>query len=176
MTILRSRNPVFPDTNVLVAYVIGQDDPTRVVCLAFDKAKENDVILVTNQVMAELYSAGMSEKKIPTKEITRALRRLGPQLVYVSAPSPEDLKSVYIEDPDDMSILYSARAAGAKVILTRDNKWFLDNVYGIDGEIMDPHGYLYHDEILAGKKTFSKPYFGRIKRVFSDLRRGGKDE
>ena len=168
-----SENPVFPDTNILLAYVIGYDVPTKVVCLAFEKAKEKDVIVVTNQVMAELVSRAKRDNKASSDRILAAMQKLKPTLVFVKKPTDEELKTVHISDPGDMEILYSARIAGATVILTRDNAWFRDDVFGIDGEIADPHGYLYHDEILTGRKKFLDPINGRIKKVVGKIPKEG---
>ena len=166
-----SENPVFPDTNVLLAYVIGYDEPGKIVCMAFEKAKTNDVVVVTNQVMEELVKISLRYNKASADRILDAMRELNPKLVFVKKPTKEQLDSVYISDPDDMEILYSAKSAGAKIILTRDNAWFRDDVFGIDGEIMDPIGYLYHDEILIDGKRFRDPDVGRIRHIFS--RKGG---
>ena len=166
-----SRNPVFPDTNVLLAYVIGYEDPTKVVCLAFEKAKEKDVIVVTNQVLAELFSRAKRDKKASTDRIVSALRVLKPKLIFVKKPSPDELKNVFISDPDDMEILYSARVAQATVILTRDDTWYRDDVFGLDAEITDSHGYLYYERILDGTKRFENSKIGRIVRILKDRTR-----
>lgn len=165
-TTVVSYNPVFPDTNILFAYVIGWKKPEKAVCLAFKKAKTEDVVVVTNQVLEELYRTGPKKGKMTVDQITEALRELRPELVFVKNPTPAELESVFVQDKGDLPILYSAYCAGATVILTRDNKWFEDGVFGVDAEIMEPYGYLYYQDILDGKKTFSNSNYERIVRIF----------
>ncbi len=168
-----SKNPVFPDTNILMAYVMGHNDPTKVVYMAFNEAMEKDVIVVTNNTLLELYTRAERDHKATMEEITAALRELGPKMVFVRKPTPEQLETVHIDDPTDKPILYSARIAGATVILTRDDAWYRDNVFGVDCEIMDVYGYHWYDEVKAGMKTFRNPKFGRIVKIFRDHPRGG---
>ena len=158
-----SHEIVFTDTNVLVAYVKSKSDNT-LVCAVFDKVRESDTLIVTNQVMWELYHIDIGPKYGAT-EITHALRRLKPKTVFVVNPTDYDLTRYTIDDPKDRAILYSAHMANAGVILTNDKAWFRSNVSGLDAIVMDLLGYLYQDEILSGEKKFDKPDAGRIVRI-----------
>ena len=162
--LVRSNNPVVPDTNVLVAYVMAKND-NALICAVFDKIRETDTLIVTKQILDELYRIDLSRRNITAKEITNALRRLNPKMVFVRNPSEEELASVNISDPNDRQILFSAYKAGADVIITRDAAWFKKDVYGFDGTIQDPEWYLYGKEIEAGTKKFNNPHAGRINKV-----------
>ncbi len=162
--LVRSNNPVFPDTNVLVAYVMAKDD-NALICAVFNKIKETDTLIVTKQILDELYRIDLTRRNITAKDITEALRRLNPTMVFVRNPTDEELATVNISDPNDRQILFSAREAGADVIITRDAAWFKKDVYGFDGTIQDPEWYLYGKEIKAGTKKFKDPNAGRISKV-----------
>ena len=155
---------VFPDTNILVAYVLSKSD-NSLVCAVFDKVREADTLVVTNQVMDEIYRLDLSGEGIYRDDVTRALKKLKPSLVFVVNPGDADLERYSIDDPRDKPILYSADMVNARVILTNDKAWFRNNVSGVNAEIMDLLGYLYHDEIVAGTKRYDNPNAGRIKRV-----------
>lgn len=157
---------VVPDTNVLVTYVMSKSDKTPI-CAVFQKVKESDTLVVTNQIMQELYSLDLSKKKVSKDDVTRALRKLQPTMVFVCNPSDEELSRFTIDDEDDKRILYSAKQVNAKIILTDDKAWFRDNVSGADVEIMDPYGYMHYEEIKTGAIKMRDPTVGRIKRVFS---------
>lgn len=166
---LASDNKVLPDTNVFVTYIMSKSDQT-LVCAVFDKVRTSDELIITNQVMSELYSLDLSRKHVTHLDITNALRKLQPRLIYVCNPSAEDLSAFSIEDEDDKIILYSARESKADIILTDDKVWFKDDVYGADVEIIDPFGYVHYDEIKSGEMEIRNPGIGRIKRIFSKRR------
>lgn len=164
-----SYDVVFPDTNVLVAYVMSRNS-NSLVCAVFDKVRESDKLVVTNQVIDELYRIDLSRKNVTNKDITEALRRLEPTLVFVRNPSKKELEEVFIDDPNDRKILYSAKQVKASIILTNDNAWFRDNVSGINAEVMDLLGYMHQDGIRDGTTHFDKPNAGRIKKVMENRR------
>ena len=163
-TAMASYDIVLPDTNILVTYVKSKSDGT-LVCAVFDKVRKSDTLIITNQVMEELYRIDIG-KNYGHEEITAALRRLRPKMVFVINPTEADLEGYHIDDPNDRQILYSADLSKAEVILTNDKAWFRDNVSGLDAVVMDPMGYLYHEEIEAGTKRFDNPNVGRIHRIF----------
>ena len=159
-----SNSVVFPDTNVLVAYVLSKSD-NSLVCTVFAKVMEADTLVVTNQVLDELYRIDLSDKKVTSKDVTKAMRKLKPTLIFVRNPSKSDLELFTIDDPEDRKILYSANKVEAAVILTNDRAWFRDNVSGTDAEVMDLMAYLYQDKIRDGSMVFEKPDAGRIKQI-----------
>lgn len=158
-----SNSVVFPDTNVLVAYVLSKSD-NSLVCTVFDMVRESDTLVVTNQVLDELYRIDLS-KKTTTGDITKAMRRLNPALVFVRNPSESDLRMFTIDDPNDRKILYSADKVNAAIILTNDAAWFRDNVSGVDAQVMDLMAYCYQDKIRDGSMVFKKPDAGRIRQI-----------
>lgn len=130
----------------------------------FDKIRGGNTLIITNQVMRELYTMDTGEG-YGRAEITAALQRLHPKTAFVVNPSLDDPSRYSHSDPIDLHIMYSADLAHAEVILTEDKKWFWNNVAGIDATIMNRPDYLYRDEIKVGTKIFNHPEVVKTNHV-----------